>query len=100
MVLPAALRGPLPVGAVHGGRVGVAAAGGLAASDVPLDEGAGQGEAEAGRGRGWASSAAMRGSAGVLSWGERHVLHGGRVTGAGRISGPGRVGGRFSARMV
>ena len=47
------LAGPLPVGAVQDGRVGVAAAAGLAAADVPLDEGAGQGEAEA------ASSAAM-----------------------------------------
>src|ERR1017187_3631536 len=43
------LAGPLPVGAVQDGRVGVAAAAGPAAADVPLDEGAGQGEAEAGR---------------------------------------------------
>src|SRR5215467_3518025 len=43
------LAGPLPVGAVQGGRVGVAAAVRPAAADVPLDEGAGQGEAEAGQ---------------------------------------------------
>jgi hypothetical protein len=42
--LAAGLAGPLPVGAVQGGRVGVAAAAGLAAADVPLDQGAGQGE--------------------------------------------------------
>ena len=45
MVLPCHLAGPLPVGAVQEGRVGVAAAAGLAAADVPLYEGAGQGEA-------------------------------------------------------
>jgi len=42
------LAGPLPVGAVQDGRVGVAGAAGLAAADVPLDEGAGQGEAGGG----------------------------------------------------
>jgi hypothetical protein len=42
------LAGPLPVGAVQDRGVGVAAAAGLAAPDVPLDEGAGQGEPEAG----------------------------------------------------
>jgi hypothetical protein len=46
--LAGGLAGPLPVGAVQDGRVGVAAAAGLAAPDVPLDEGAGQGEPEAG----------------------------------------------------
>ncbi|HUZ57102.1 MAG TPA: hypothetical protein VMU94_31870 [Streptosporangiaceae bacterium] len=33
---------------MRGGRVGAAAAAGPAAADVPLDQGAGQGEAEAG----------------------------------------------------
>jgi hypothetical protein len=42
------LASQLPVGAVQDGRAGVAAAAGLARTDVPLDEGAGQGEAEAG----------------------------------------------------
>jgi len=36
--LAAGLAGPLPVGAVQDGRVGVAAAAGLAAADVPLGE--------------------------------------------------------------
>ena len=52
--LAADLAGPLPVGAVQDGRVGVAAAAGLAAADVPLDEGAGQREA-----RGLAASVVM-----------------------------------------
>jgi hypothetical protein len=65
------LAGPLPVGAVQDhGRVGVAAAAGLAAADVPLDEGAGQGEAEAGeRDR-------DSGGAGPLACGGRHAVHG------------------------
>src|SRR5450755_3380939 len=65
------LAGPLPVGAVQGGRVGVAAAAGLAAADVPLDEGAGQREAEAGELGGDA------GGAGLLASGGRHAVHGG-----------------------
>src|ERR1039457_6701357 len=65
------LAGPLPVGAVQDGRVGVAAAAGPAAADVPLDEGAGQGEAEAGElGRDC-------GGAVVLACGGRHAVHGG-----------------------
>src|SRR5258708_20902852 len=50
--LAAGLAGPLPVGAVQDGRVGVAAAVRPAAADVPLDEGAGQGGAGAGGPRG------------------------------------------------
>jgi hypothetical protein len=46
--LATGLAGSLPVGAVQDGRAGVAAAAGLAVADMPLDEGAGQGEAEAG----------------------------------------------------
>src|ERR1039457_6334038 len=58
------LAGPLPVGAVQDGRGGVAAG-------VPVDEGAGQGEAEAGElGRDC-------GGAVVLACGGRHAVHGG-----------------------
>ena len=39
------LPGPLPVGAVQDGRVGVAGAAGLAAADAPFDQRAGQREA-------------------------------------------------------
>jgi hypothetical protein len=42
------LAGPLVVGAVEAGRVGVAAAAGVAAAGHPVGEGAGQGEAEGG----------------------------------------------------
>jgi Recombinase/Recombinase zinc beta ribbon domain len=73
------LAGPLPVGAVQDGRVGVAAAAGLAAADVPLEEGAGQREAEAGELGGDA------GGAGLLASGGRHAVHGGT-----RVRDPGR----------
>src|SRR5437764_12776542 len=46
------LAGPLVVGAVQPGRVGVAAAVRPAAAGHPVGEGAGQGEAEAGEARG------------------------------------------------
>ena len=49
----------------------MAAAAGLAAADVPLDEGAGQGEAEAGELGG------DGGGAGLLAPGGRHAVHGG-----------------------
>ena len=39
------LAGPLPVGAVQAGRVGVAAAAGVAAAGAPLGDGAGQHQA-------------------------------------------------------
>ena len=44
------LAGPLPVGAVQAGRVGVAAAVGPAAAGTPLGDGAGQDHAGAGDG--------------------------------------------------
>jgi len=44
--LAVALAGPLPVGAVRAGRVGVAPASRLAAAGAAFDEGAGQGEPE------------------------------------------------------
>ena len=44
------LAGPLPVGAVQAGRVGVAAAVGAAAAGVPLGDRAGQDHASAGDG--------------------------------------------------
>ena len=64
------LAGPLVVGAVQPGRVGVAAAAGVAAAGHPLGEGAGQGEADLASS---AISAAMarRGPAGP---GGRHVV--------------------------
>src|SRR5215467_6412813 len=62
--LAGGLAGPLPVGAVQDGRVGAAAAAGLAAADVPLDEGAGQGGGDAG-------------GAVLLASGGRHAVHGG-----------------------
>src|SRR5260370_20284602 len=68
--LAAGLAGPLVVGAVQDGRVGVAAAGGGAAADVPLGEGAGQGEPQPGELRGDA------GGLGLLGWGGRHASPG------------------------
>jgi hypothetical protein len=65
---PGGLAGPLPVGAVQVRGVGVAAAGGLAAADVPLEEGAGQGRAEAGELGGDAGGAGLPGRV------RRHVL--------------------------
>src|SRR5258708_13994543 len=68
--LAAGLAGPLVVGAVQDGRVGVAAAGGVAAADVPLREGAGQGESEPGELGGGA------GGLGLPAWGGRAGSHG------------------------
>ena len=62
------LAGPLVVGAVQPGRVGVAAAAGVAAAGHPVGEGAGQGEAEGGELGGDA------GGLGLLGRGGRHVV--------------------------
>src|SRR5215510_3760018 len=62
------LAGPLVVGAVQGGRVGVAAAAGVAAAHGTLGEGAGEGEADLGDRGGDA------GGLGALGRGGRHVL--------------------------
>src|SRR5262245_7882801 len=64
---PAALAGPLVVGAVQAGRVGVAAAGGVPAAGHPLGEGAGQREADGGEAGRDASGA------GLLGRGGRHA---------------------------
>ena len=48
MVLPATARAPLPVGSVELGGVGLAAAAGIAAGGVALDQAAGGDEADVG----------------------------------------------------
>src|ERR1700758_2619874 len=63
------LAGPLVVGAVQLGRVGVAAAAGVAAAGHPLGEGAGQDEAGLG---GLGDLAGDAGGAGPLGRGGRH----------------------------
>src|SRR5512135_1866349 len=66
------LAGPLVVGAVQGGRVGVAAAAGVAAAGHPVGEGAGQGEAEVGEAGGDLGGDGC--GAGLLGRGGRHVV--------------------------
>src|SRR5258708_10308038 len=73
--LAAGLWGLVVVVGVQSGRVGMEAAGGVAAADVSLGEGAGQGEPEPGELGGDA------GGFGLLAWGGRHVSHGGMTRG-------------------
>ena len=63
------LAGPLVVGAMQPGRVGVAAAAGVAAAGHPLGEGAGQDEAGLG---GLGDLRGEAGGAGLLGRGRRH----------------------------
>src|SRR5260370_37154687 len=66
------LAGPLVVGAVQPGRVGVAAAVRVAAAGHPVGQGAGQGEADAGEAGGDLGGEA--GGLGLLGRGGRHAL--------------------------